>query len=112
MYVVLDLMDAFLHFPMSAQVKKFIRFKWREKLYEWKVLPLGLKYSPIILTYMVAPIVKYLHSRGISLQAYMDDFTNQARCRCKAIFQIHVIALVFICYGWSINWVTTILEPA
>ena len=34
MYVVLDLMDAFLHFPMSAQVKKFIRFKWREKLYE------------------------------------------------------------------------------
>ena len=70
-----------------------------------------MKYSPRILTYMVAPIVKYLHSRGISLQAYMDDFTNQARCRCKAIFQIHVIALMFICYGWSINWVKTIWEP-
>ena len=42
----------------------------------------------------------------------MDDFTNKARCRSKAIFQINVIALVLICYGWSINWVTTILEPA
>ena len=27
------------------------------------------------------------------------------------IFQIHVIALVFMCCGWSINWVKTILEP-
>ena len=26
------------------------------------------------------------------------------------IFQIHVIALVFMCCGWSINWVKTILE--
>ena len=60
---------------------------------------------------MVAPIVKFLHGRGISLTAYMDNFTNQARCRGKLIFQIHVIALVFICCGWSINLVKIILEP-
>ena len=60
---------------------------------------------------MVVSIVKFLHSRGISLKAFMDDFTNQAKCRCKAIFQIHVIALVFMCCGWSINWVKTILDP-
>ena len=60
---------------------------------------------------MVAPIVRFLWGRGISVTAYMDDFTNQAKCRCKAIFQIHVIALVFMCCGWSINWVKTILDP-
>ena len=60
---------------------------------------------------MVALIAKLLHGRGISLTAYMDDFTNQARCRGKLIFQIHVIALVFICCGWSINLVKIILEP-
>ena len=59
---------------------------------------------------MVAPIIKFLHGRGISLMAFMDDFRYQARCRCKVIFQIHVIALVFMCCGWSINWVKTILE--
>ena len=41
----------------------------------------------------------------------MDVFTNQAKCRCNVIFQIHVIALVFMCCGWSINQVKTILEP-
>ena len=76
------------------------------------MLPFGLKYSPRILTLMVKPIVKFLRGRGISLTAYMDDFTNQARCRCKAIFEIHVIALVFMCCGWSINWVKTILDPS
>ena len=65
-----------------------------------------------ILTFIVAPIIKFLRGRGISLTAFMDDFTNQARCRCKAIFQIHVIALVFMCCGWSINWVKTILDPS
>ena len=60
---------------------------------------------------MVTPIGIFLCSRGISLTAFMDNFTNQARCRCKAIFEIHMIALVFMCCGWSINWVKTILEP-
>ena len=62
------------------------------------------------LSYMVALFVKFLCGRDISLMAFMDNFTNQGICRCKVIFQIHVIALVFMCCGWSINWVKTILE--
>ena len=30
---------------------------------------------------------------------------------CKVIFQIDVIALVFMSCNWSINWVKTILDP-
>ena len=78
----LDLKDTFLHVPMSAWVKKFLRFKWKGKLYKWQVLPFGLKYSPRILTFMVAPIVRFVGSRGISLTGFMDNFTNKAKCRC------------------------------
>ena len=77
MCVGLDLKDAFLHFPMSAQVRKFLRFKWRGKLYDRQVLQFGLKCSPRILTNILAPIVKFLHSRGISLMAFMDDFQTK-----------------------------------
>ena len=51
-------LDAFLHVPMSAWVKKFLRFKWRGQ-----VLPFSLKCSPRILTFMVAPIIKFLCCR-------------------------------------------------
>ena len=37
----LDLKDAFLHVPMSAQVNKFLIFKWKGKLYKWQDLPFG-----------------------------------------------------------------------
>ena len=63
----LDLKDAFLHVPMDAKVKKFLQFKWKGKLYEWQVLPFGLKCSPQILTLMVKHIVKFLRGRGINL---------------------------------------------
>ena len=99
----MDLRDAPLHVPMHSEVRKYLRFKWNRKLYEWQVLPFGLKCSPRILTFMVKPILRFLRGHGISLMAFMDDFTNQARCRCRPIFQIHVIALVFMCCGWSIN---------
>ena len=69
MCVGLDLKDAFLHVPMSAWVKKFLRFKWKGKLYDWQVLPFSLKCSPRILTYMVAPIIKFLHGQRHQLDS-------------------------------------------
>ena len=58
---------------------------------------------------MAKPILCFLNGRGISLTALIANFTNQARCECKVIFEIHVIALVFICCGWSVNWVKLFL---
>ena len=106
----LDLRDAPLHVPMHSEVRKYLRFKWRKKLYEWQVLPVELRNSPWILVYMVKPILSFLQGQGISLTAFMDDFTNQAVCQCRAILKIHVIALVFM---WSIDWPKTkkFLDP-
>ena len=56
----LDLKDTFLHVPMHPKVRKFLIFKWGKKLYEWQVLPFGLKCSPRILTFMVKPILRFL----------------------------------------------------
>ena len=91
--------ECLLHVPMSAWVKKFLRFKQKGKLYKWQVLPFNLKCSPLILTFIVAPIAEFFRGRGISLTVFLDDFTNQGKCRCEKIFQIHVIALVFMRCG-------------
>ena len=41
---------------------------------------------------------------------FMDDFINQAICNYKVSFEILVIAMVFMCCVWSINWVTNFLD--
>ena len=60
---------------------------------------------------MVALIVKFLYGSSISLTAYMENFIYLKICKCKAIFEIHVIALVFMCWSRSIYLMKTILEP-
>ena len=59
----------------------------------------------------MAPVIKFFRVRGIKLSAFTDNFTNQEWCKCKVIFQVYVIVLVFMSCGWFINWVKTILEP-
>ena len=43
--VGLDFQDAFLHVLMRPRIKKFLRFPWKEKLYEWQVLEFALKFA-------------------------------------------------------------------
>ena len=82
-----DIKDAFLHVPMNAQDNKFLRFKWRGKLYDQQVLQFGLKCSPRILTNILAPIVKFLCGRGISLMAFMDDFQTKQDAGVRLSFR-------------------------
>ena len=107
----LDLKDAFLHVPIRPKVKKFLPFSGKAKSTNGKFYPFCLKSSLRILTFMVKCILHFLCSKKISLTVFMDDFTNQTKCKCKAIFNIHVIALVFMCCGWSITGWKPIWTP-
>ena len=60
---------------------------------------------------MVKTILVFLCSKNISLTAFIDDFTNKAKCVCKVIFEIHVTILVFQYSGWSLDWVKTYMDP-
>ena len=112
-YCGIDIKDAFLHVPIHKKFRKFLRFQWGGgKLLEWQVLPFGLKCSPRILTTMVRPVAGFLRDKfGILLSTFMDDMLTQAKSRKLAMYETHIVCLVFMCCGWSLNWTKTILEP-
>ena len=41
----------------------------------------------------------------------MDDMLTQAKTRKLAMYETHIVCMVFMCCGWSLNWSKTILEP-
>ena len=87
-------------------------FNWGGKLLEWQVLPFGLKCSPRILTSMVKPVAGFpRHKFGILLSTFLDDMLTQAKSRKLATYETHIVCLVFMCCGWSLNWSKTVLEP-
>ena len=102
----------FSMFPSTRNSGNFLDLSGGGDLLEWQVLPFGLTCSPRILTTMVRPIAGYLCDKfGILLSTFMDDMLTQAKSRKLARYETHIVCLVFMCCGWTLNWTKTILEP-
>ena len=101
----MDLKDAFLHIPINKSFRKFLRFRWLESLFEWQVLPFGLKCSPRVLTKVLKPVIAFLRvTWGILIAIYMDDILIQGSSPSQAFLHAQVSALLLMVLGWSLNW--------
>ena len=70
----LDIEKAYYHIPIATEFKKFFLFRFRDKGFRFEVMPFGLSTAPFLFTRVMAPIVNKLHSEGIRLVQYIDDF--------------------------------------
>ena len=111
--VGLDLKDQFLSVPINKRFRKFLRFKWQGKIYEWQVLPFGLKCSPRVVTKLLKPVMALLRSTfGIFITIYMDDMLIQAKTKSEAYLHAQITILVLLCLGWEVNWEKSNLIPS
>ena len=58
----MDLKDQFLAVPINENFRKFLRFSWRGKLFEFNVLPFGLTCSPRVVTKLLKPVMAFLRA--------------------------------------------------
>ena len=67
----------------------------------------------VLLEYLknINEILKLSCGKGIHQSGFMDDFINQAGCRCKTILMTNAITLAFICNRCSVNWGKSVLDP-
>ena len=68
-----DLRDGYLTVPISIPHPKFLRFIWRDTLWEFSCLPFGLRSAPRVFTKLLKPVVAQLRNMGIRLIIYVDD---------------------------------------
>ena len=79
--VTLDLKDAYLHVPMSRASRKYLRFAFADKVYQFRALPFGLATAPLVFTKVAQAVVAHVHKRGIRMHAYLDDWLLRAATR-------------------------------
>ena len=68
-----DLTDAFLTVPIFRGHRKYLRFRWGRKTFEFTCLPFGLSSSPRVFTKVLKVAVTFLRRTGIRLVIYLDD---------------------------------------
>ncbi|XP_011858818.1 PREDICTED: uncharacterized protein LOC105556344 [Vollenhovia emeryi] len=71
--VTLDLKDAYYVVPIKESDRKYLRFAFRGKHFEFCCLPFGLNIAPYIFTKIMRPVVAHLRRSGHISVVYLDD---------------------------------------
>ena len=70
----IDLKDAYYSIPIHHSCRKYLRFIWRGKHYQYAALPQGLiPSSPRVFTKVLKPVFAELRKQGIVIIGYIDD---------------------------------------
>ncbi len=73
-FVAIDLKDAYFHVSILPAHRKFLRFAFGGKAYQYRVLPFGLALSPHTFTKCVDAALTPLRLQGIRILNYIDDW--------------------------------------
>ena len=74
----IDLKEAYLQVPVHPASRHFLRFVFRDQVYQFKVLCFGLSTAPQVFTRVMAPVSAMFHSMGIRMRRYLDDWLVQS----------------------------------
>lgn len=107
----IDLQDAYFCVPIHNEHKKYLRFMWKSKIYEFQVLPFGLNTAPYVFTKLMKPVAQYLRSQGHVITLYLDDLINIGRSYSECQNSVQFIITVLTSLGFLINYEKSSLIP-
>ena len=70
----IDLKDAYFHVSIHQDFRKYLRFVWEGRTYEFRALPFGLSLAPLIFTKVVLEFIALQRLAGHRLKVYLDDW--------------------------------------
>ena len=108
----LDLTDAYLHVPIHAQSRKFLRFHHRGISYQFMSLPFGLATAPLEFTKLVKEVKLMALKRGIRIHQYLDDWLLRAPSQKQAVQQTKDLLLLVQQLGFIVNHKKSELIPS
>ena len=106
-----DLKDAFFSVPIDHQHRKFLRFIFKGKTYQFNCLPFGLSSAPWVFTKTLKPVLAVLRERGVRLIAYIDNILVMTESRNLIQDQVTGMLYLLECLGFIVNRKKSILNP-
>ena len=107
-----DLKDAYFQIPINRRHRRFLRFGWKKKLYQFLVLPFGLSPAPLIFTRVTKPLKAFLQAKRIRLIIYLDDIlilgATEEECRNNVDELLHLLHRL----GFIVNYQKSSLSPS
>lgn len=110
--VSVDLQDAYYQIPIAKEDRRFLCFRWREQIFQFRVLPFGLCTAPQVFTRIFAPLASHLHLKGVRILRYLDDWLilgdSEESCAVSRDKTLELCRTL----GVAVNWEKSSLEPS
>lgn len=84
-FTSIDLTDAYFHVPIAPDHRRFLRFAYRGRHWQFRVLPFGLSLSPRVFTRCVKAALAPLQASGMKILPYLDDWLMCAPSEACAV---------------------------
>ena len=110
--VSIDLKDAYLQVLVYSGSRRFLRFVTCGRVYQFKALCFGLSIAPQVFTRNMALVLSFLHSLGVRILCYLDDWLILASSLSEALWARD--AVLDLCHqlGMIINLDKSYLTPS
>lgn len=107
-----DLKDAYYLIPIHNMYRKYLRFRFKNELFEYCCMPFGLACAPRAFTKIIRPIVTVLRSKGHRSTVYLDDFLLMGTTKLKCKRNIFDTITLLESLGFIVNTDKSVLEPS
>jgi hypothetical protein len=104
-----DLKDAYFTVAVKDSHHKYLRFRWKNRVFVFNCMAFGLSPAPRIFTKILKVVMAFLRRRGIRLVIYLDDILilNESKEGLLADIDIDLLQSL----GFLINWEKSIIVP-
>ena len=107
----IDLTDAYYTVPVASEHRKYLRFMWGGKLFQYTCLPNGLSSAPRYFTRPLKSVYGTLRSQGHLNVGYIDDSYLQGSSLSDCSQNIQATICLFESLGFVINKEKSVLQP-
>ena len=99
----IDLKDAYYSVPVAQEHRKYLRFIWRSRLYQYTCFANGLSSAPRLFTKLMKPCYAHLRCQGQIVSGYVDDTYLQQQLFNDALNSLNACKSLFSSLGLLIH---------
>lgn len=107
----LDLKDAYYSVPIHVDFRKYLRFIWNGKTFQYNALPNGLSCGPRKFTKLMKPVYATLRKLGINVSGFLDDLLIVGHSAHELEAHVQTVVHTLQNLGFVINFEKSNLKP-
>ena len=107
----IDLKDAYFTVPIAKNHRKYLRFLWQNKLFEFTCLLFGLACAPRVFTKIMKPLIASLRLMGHESCDYIDDALLIGATKEECITNVKARVALTQELGFIVNTGKSVMEP-